>query len=375
MKKLILSTIMMALVIPLLLGVITSWAADSVRLLHVIPIPGFADPAHPAVFDIGWADSGKFFFANRTPGPGGRIEVIDAVNDTLLGSIPGFVGNVGSKQSGPNGVLALQRADGRTELWAGDGDSTVKVVDLDKMAIVDSIKTGGTMRADELAYDPQHRVIMVGNDRDNPPFITFISQETHKVLGKIVYDGVNAPKVMGIEQPVYDTITNKFYQSIPASADNPGGEINVIDPVSMKITNRYPVTDCKPNGLTLGPDQHLLLGCSNVFPRVKTPRSIIMDAKTGKVLATITQVAGSDEVWFNKGDNRYYLAAHNWSPPVLGVIDALTNEWIENVPASIDAKAVAVNPTNNHIFVPMSLPSDNSKCGCNISLGVAVYGH
>jgi hypothetical protein len=41
------------------------------------------------------------------------------------------------------------------ELWAGDGDSTVKVVDLTNNSIVATISTGGKFRADEMAYDPK----------------------------------------------------------------------------------------------------------------------------------------------------------------------------------------------------------------------------
>ena len=41
--------------------------------------------------------------------------------------------------------------------------------------------------------------------------------------------------------------------------------------------------------------------------------SIIMKATTGKVLQTFTQLGGSDEVWYNPGDNKYYLALSSWT--------------------------------------------------------------
>ena len=41
--------------------------------------------------------------------------------------------------------------------------------------------------------------------------------------------------------------------------------------------------------------------------------SIIMKATTGKVLQTFTQLGGSDEVWYNPGDNKYYLAMSSWT--------------------------------------------------------------
>jgi hypothetical protein len=90
-----------------------------------------------------------------------------------------------------------------------------------------------------------------------------------------------------------------------------------------------------------------------------------MSAVDGHIDATITQVGGSDEVWYNPGDHRYYLAAEKMttdgkatspSTPVVGVIDALTNSWIKNVAvglAPLDGfHTIAVDPRNNRVFIP-----------------------
>ncbi len=36
-----------------------------------------------------------------------------------------------------------------------------------------------------------------------------------------------------------------------------------------------------------------------------------MDARNGHIVKVVHGVGGSDEGWFNKGDDRYYLAARN----------------------------------------------------------------
>src|SRR5438270_5345773 len=92
-----------------------------------------------------------------------------------------------------------------------------------------------------------------------------------------------------------------FYISVPATKTNPGGEIDVIDPKSQSVTAKYGLNDCEPNGLALGPGNQLLAGCGHPH------RSVIIDKTNGKVLAEFSDVGGSDEVWFNPGDNRYYL--------------------------------------------------------------------
>ena len=75
-------------------------------------------------FDISWVDpvSGRYYLADRTTG---SVDVIDAVQAKYLYSIKGFVGVGPSGKAGPDGLVTLGN-----ELWAGDGDSTVKVADL-----------------------------------------------------------------------------------------------------------------------------------------------------------------------------------------------------------------------------------------------------
>lgn len=311
-------------------------------------------PKPPVSFDIAWVDPGShtFYLADRT---NAGVDMIDTTSNKFLGTIGGFIGvKGGSSTSGPDGVLVI---GDRNELWAGDGDSTVKVVDLKSRAIVASISTGGTKRADELAYDSADGIILIGNDSDNPPFLTFISVTSRTVVGKISY-----PNATGLEQPVWNPTNDMFYVSVPATKTNPGGEINVIDPKSMKIVQVFPLTNQNPNGLALGPNQQLLIGQSaDGLKAGGKAQTIIIDAVSGKVVARIPQVGGEDQVWYNPGDNRYYIGANHMTTDgtksgteisVLGIIDAATNLWIENVPTGPNSHNVAVDPSNNHVFVP-----------------------
>ena len=148
-----------------------------------------AVPGGLAGFDISWADGSnqRYYLADHTATPGtGRIDVVDTQAMTLLGTIPGFAGTVpnpepGCGASGPTGVVAIPQLH---QLYVGDGDSTVKVVDTVAQAVVDKIPTGGKCRADELAYDAADHIIVIANDQDSPPFLTFISTDTQSVLGR-----------------------------------------------------------------------------------------------------------------------------------------------------------------------------------------------
>src|SRR5262249_17737853 len=115
---------------------------------------------------------------------------------------------------------------------------------------------------------------------------------------------------------------------------------------------------CTPHGLALGPHPFAIVGCNG------TAHSFVLDITTGAT-TEIPQVGGSDEVWYNPGDNRYYLAANANTKtvaglvgttlnPVLGIVDAATNSWVANVPTAVGAHSVAADPTNQQVFVPLT---------------------
>jgi hypothetical protein len=293
-------------------------------------------------FDISWIDQGsqRFYLADRGNGPGqGRVDVIDTATSTFLYSIPtssaetGFAGILtavtpGCTISGPNGVVAIPRLN---QLYVGDGDSTVKVVDLDAKAVIATIPTGGNCRADELAYDPLDHIIMITNPSDSPPFVTFISADTQAVLGRFTYPSTQS----GLEQSVWNPQTYRFLISVPAVAPSTQGSVDEFDPLTMQMTNSYKI-GCSPAGLALGPLQRTMTSCGTA-----------LDARNGTILGTATLPSG-DEIWFNPGDNRYYFGNVQ-----IGVIDAETNQLLGFLPGP-GGHTLAVDNNNNNIFVPVT---------------------
>jgi hypothetical protein len=157
-----------------------------------------------------------------------------------------------------------------------------------------------------------------------------------------------------------------------ATPDITVGTVDVIDPLHPitvggvtkyvpAIINSFPVPNCMPTGLNLGPGTDVFVGCADHDGRAFAPSSVIINGTTGAILATINQVGFVDETWYNPGDNNYYLAARDMpTGPVLGVINAGTRQWLINVPTNGNAHSVAADPKNNHIFVP--LPSGGANC-------------
>ena len=312
------------------------------KLLTTISLPGGL-----AANDISWVDSSnaRYYLSDHgnaaaTPPVLPRVVVIDTQTNQFLTSI--------TVPASTNGLLAIPRTH---EVWVGLNDSTVAVINTDTNTIAAIIPTGGTARADEMAYDPIDRLILVANDKDNPPFVSFISQVTRKVVKKINYDGVAGPQSTGgIEQPVWDAVAEKFYLAIPATKSNPNGEVDELDPVSLSVTRSFPSACKGPAGLVLIPHQRLMTSCGDAI-----------DILSGKVLTTVMGVGG-DEIWYNRGDQRVYFGGGTDHISV-NVVDAnsyailaslTVGQIVASPGVSQKTHSLAADSDNNELFVPVS---------------------
>ncbi|HEX9464558.1 MAG TPA: cytochrome C nitrite reductase [Alphaproteobacteria bacterium] len=321
--------------------------------IATIPIPG-----NPLLsFDISWVDpvSEQYFLADRS---NASLDVFSASANTLLFQVPGFIGFTGNNNtSGPDGVLTTTP----TEAWVGDGNSTVKVIDLSSRSIVDTISTGGKFRADEMCFDSKDQIVVVANNADTPPFLTFISSKPgHAVLGKLPFPTATD----GIEQCQWWSQTGLVYLSVPQINNaNEGGEVAVIDPRTRTVVNAFP-QNCSPAGLAIGPNGQALVGCNG------TNGIRIIRLTDGSVVQTYN-VNGADEAWFNPGDGHYFVAAaNNTAGALLAVIDSLSTSLDQTIGTAVGDHSVAAEPSFNHVFVPLRPVPTDPACtnGC-----IAVY--
>ena len=150
------------------------------------------------------------------------------------------------------------------------------------------------------------------------------------------------------------------------------GTVDEIDPRlgnpdGPVVVNTFPVPNCMPASVVQGPGNNFLVGCADHDGVAFPPNEYVIDGTSGKILATIDEVGGVDETWFNPTDNFYYLAARDMpNGPVLGIIDARTNLWLQNVPTNSNSHSVAVDSGNNHVFVPMQ---SGGPCGTQSANG------
>jgi WD40 repeat protein len=369
-----------ALSLALATGVTPASATPDYTLKTLIAVPASADNSVGGAFhtfDISSFDQGTSldYVADRS---NASIDIFSALTDTFVGRIGGsgmvFSGQQGSNAtSGPDGVLAIDIA-GQHQVWAGNGDSTLKAFNLPSGTQLYNIATGPASddRVDEMAFDPVTKTIMAANNAASPfPFATLVNTTNGNVIKKITFDGTGGTPAAtgGLEQSVYDPVTGNFFVSVPQIGGSGPGGVAEVNPTTGAIIHIYDfatmsggsVTECSPSGLAVGTGGELLAGCSG-----STGSIILKPTANGGngALVVIPQVTGSDQVTFDPANNLFFLAADtDPTGPVLGIINGLTDAWVENIPTTTGDHSVAVGP-NGQVFVPYA--SGNSVCpnGC-----------
>jgi hypothetical protein len=342
----------------------------SYPITGVMAIPGVTGRLSA---DISWVDrpTGVYLMADRSTN-GVDVFSLASLSYTRTAGQGAFTGSAASPFGGPNGVMSV----GNFIAFAGDGNSTTKVVNYQTGALlatitnVNPVKTSqpqlaGTQcaatvgvptvgaanaRADELDYDPVDSEVLIINDASCPAFGTFISTVApYNVLGTVAF----TTATNGAEQPRWDPTQGKFLMALPATIANPNGEVDIIDPKTFAINKVLPEPfACNGNGLALGQNETLFVGCSNALNGL-----LFMNAATGATIATVPNTGGADEVWYNPTVNRFYCACSSFNPASLFVTDASGNLLTSISTAKVGGShSIAVDPGNDTIFAPQPSP-------------------
>lgn len=165
------------------------------------------------------------------------------------------------------------------------------------------------------------------------------------------------------------------------------GNIDVINPkspVGPIVVGSMVTPNCMPTSIVQGPGEEFLVGCADHDGEAFPANEYIIDLSGGFNATSggfnvncasaplvncvlISNVGGVDEIWYNPGDSKYYLAARDMLPgPVMGVIDGKTNQWLANFPVNTNAHSIAVDPNNNRAFMPQQA---GAVCGTQSGAG------
>src|SRR5260370_15869607 len=181
---------------------------------------------------------------------------------------------------------------------------------------------------------------------------------------------VGALALAGIGGSAFNPNTGHFLVSNSNATGNPRvGTIDEIDPrlsdtscggvsCGPVVVNSFPMPSCMPTSIVQGPGNNFLVGCGDHDGETFPPNEYVIDGTSGAILATINNIGGVDEVWYNSCDRRYYLASSNMTTgPVMGVIDAKSDKWLVNRLPNSNTHSISADPAPNNASVPLSAES------------------
>jgi hypothetical protein len=359
---------------------------------HDIVAVANGDPGLPFVTLVDITD-----IVNRNPAgmtAGGYCLPVNPAANYTPASIPNqgtIVGNGGRSQAFPAGpnfptcILGQIYYDG-----VGAEDATVPVDDGAQASGTPcpdnstSVSSGVSGRGVGVAGAnvPCHHAPIV--DVNTGFFITNTGTASTNQAGEIAVAGTGAVGFNPLHGTFYVENLNCTASNSPTQSSVAVGCIDEVDPrignpAGPAVINVVPVYNCMPAGIVQGPGHDFFVGCGGHDGVQFPPLLIVFDGTcttSAACLASeiqITESGGTDEVWYNPGDNRYYTAGRDMpNGPVMGVVNAGTRQWLVNVTTGSNSHSITVNQFTNQIFVPTQA---GALCGTQSANGcIAVYG-
>ncbi len=226
------------------------------------------------------------------------------------------------------------------------GDGTVSVFDLGSFETLRRIPAGES--PDAILYDPASKRVYAFNGRSGDatiidPARTDKAPETLTIGGKLEFGVADG------RGRVYVNVEDR-------------SEVAVIDTKSQKVVARWPIVPgAEPTGVAIDLARHrLFVGCHN-------QKMVVLDVRTGKVVAEVAVGAGVDGAAFDAG----LVLIPNGRDGTLSVTregpDG-TLSAVQTLETARGARTIAADPTTHRFFLPCALP-DKRRASYVRSLG------
>ena len=319
MKKFVNLTIIASLVI--IHSITAQTKANQYNLANKFSIEG----------DGGWdyltvdENSGKLYISHGT-----IVQVMDTKNGQIIGNIKDL-----------KGVHGIALAENLNKGFITSGrDSSVVVFDLNTSATIEKISIHG-QNPDAILYDNFTQRIFTFNGRSNDA--TVIDAKTNKTIGTIILGS----------KPEF-AVTNgkgKIYVNMEDTC-----MVFMINPATMKVEQQWTLKRGKePSGLAIDKVNNRLFSvCDNKL-------MIVMDAETGKVIASLPIGEHVDGCGFDAELKRAYSSNGDGTLTVIQEVDANTFKVLENVNTQKGARTISVNSKTHHIFLPTAEYGETPK--------------
>ena len=293
----------------LIFAAFSSFAQSGYHLLDKIQVGG----------DGGWdiliADAGnRRLYVSH----GSHVVVIDTSTDKVVGDIP--------KTNGVHGV-----AFGREYGFTTNGrDNAVTMFSLKDLSVNSSIPTG--KNPDAIVYDKATDRVFVFNGASNDA--TVIDASSGKVAGTIPLGGKPEFGVSDDKGKVFVNLEDK-------------NSIVEVDAKNMSLMATWAIAPCEgPSGLAIDrKSNRLFAACEK--------QMVAVNAKTGKVVATVPTGTGTDGMEFDP--ELKYVFAPNGGDGTLTVIHEDSPDKysiVENVKTEPRARTMTIDTKTHKVYLP-----------------------
>jgi DNA-binding beta-propeller fold protein YncE len=247
-----------------------------------------------------------------------KVVVIDADSGKPVGEI--------ADTPGVHGIaLAPEFGKGFT---SNGRENTVSVFDLQSLKTLNKIKVGN--RPDAILYDPATKRVFTFNAGSQDA--TAIDAAKGEVVGSIPLGG----------KPEFSASDGKGTVFVNLEDKN---QLFALDPQNLTVKERWPLAGCdEPSGLAMDrKNRRLFVGCDNkVMP--------VVDADSGKVLATLPIGEGVDATAFDEGTGLAFASCGEGVLTVVREESPSKFSVAENVSTQKGARTMALDEKTHHVY-------------------------
>jgi DNA-binding beta-propeller fold protein YncE len=252
---------------------------------------------------------------------GDHVVVIDMDSLKVVGDVPNCRGM---------GGIAIAHELNRGFTANGDDDS-ITVFALDTLKEVARWKATGK-RPNQIIVEPATQRVFTFNSTGRN--VTAFDAKSGEVLGTLEVDGRTEFPAFDGKGMIYDSLQDK-------------ATVIAIDARNLRVTATYslaPHTD--PAGTVMDPKTR------RIFVATRSKSLLVLNADTGKILATFPIGERNDAAKFDPGLQRVFASNGDGTLAVVQEKDAEHFEFIETVATEYGARTMAVDAKTHRLFLP-----------------------